>query len=216
MSGAYTTPGEHASRARIALTALVSIASASGALVVASPWLTSRADAAGPATGQVATDPPRAGESDADAPAAAAPVAATVASAPAPTAIAPAVSAPVVAASAPACAPRVALVFPYASAAIPEAAAELLAPIVAHASEHVDATVLVDGHADPSGTELDNLVLSKRRANGIARLLDRAGIAKQRLVVRAFGAYVPMPGEGAELRRVHVSFADDPCRKESP
>ncbi|MGN6103821.1 MAG: OmpA family protein [Kofleriaceae bacterium] len=144
-------------------------------------------------------------------------VAAPVVAAPdvaAPGVAAPAVSAPVV--DAPACAPRVALVFPYASAAIPEAAAELLAPVIAHASAHVDATVLVDGHADPSGTELDNLVLSKRRASGIARLLDRAGIAKQRLVVRAFGAYVPMPGEGAELRRVHVSFADDPCRKESP
>lgn len=202
-------PGEGASSATIAITATIAVACAAGAIAAATPWLTTTAHAAGSVPLSAPTTP-----AAPDTPPEPVTIAARDVAAQAPTAV----PSPPPPEPARACAPRLALGFAYARAAVPSDAAAQLAPIVAYASEHPDATVLVDGHADPSGAELDNLVLSKRRANAVARLLRRAGLDRARIVVRAFGAYVPVPGEAArELRRVQVSFTDDPCAgKESP
>lgn len=218
MSEAYSVPGESVSLAQIAVTMSLAIASAAGAIALAAPWLTAPAGAP-----KAVLSAERAERLDAPAPvvlAALAPEAARGTPAPEPTELAdssepsePEIELDVVdALPARACAPRVALVFPFASAAVPSTTAAQLAPIVAYANEHPDVHVYVDGHADPIGSELDNLVLSKRRANAVARQLRRAGLDRARIVVRAFGAYVPLAGEAAtELRRVQISVSDDPC-----
>lgn len=73
----------------------------------------------------------------------------------------------------------------------------------------------MDGHADPSGDELGNLVLSKRRAHAVAAGLRANGIPRERIVERAFGAYVPVEGDAsAELRRVLVSVREPGCNEE--
>jgi len=52
---------------------------------------------------------------------------------------------------------------------------------------HPGVIIYVDGHADSSGPEETNLVISYRRAVAIADLLAEAGISKAQLVVRAYG-----------------------------
>lgn len=51
--------------------------------------------------------------------------------------------------------------------------------------------ICVDGYADTVGSEAENLRLSKRRAEWVADYLISAGVAKDRLVVRAYGSSTP-------------------------
>ena len=109
----------------------------------------------------------------------------------------------------------VALRFPYGAAIAPPDAAAALAPIVAYLADHPRADAVVDGHADPTGDDTGNLVLSRRRADRVTEVLARAGVARSRIVERAFGAYVPLVGENpAALRRVRVSLHDPSCVQE--
>ncbi len=105
--------------------------------------------------------------------------------------------------------------FAYGSAVAPADLHEALGAATAYATEHGTAKVFVDGHADPSGDELGNLVLSKRRAHAVAAGLRANGIPRERIVERAFGAYVPVEGDAsAELRRVLVSVREPGCNEE--
>jgi outer membrane protein OmpA-like peptidoglycan-associated protein len=54
--------------------------------------------------------------------------------------------------------------------------------------EHPDAALLVEGHADSTGTEQYNVLLSFSRAKSVADLLNRLGIPIRRMTVRAAGA----------------------------
>lgn len=70
---------------------------------------------------------------------------------------------------------------------------------------HPKATVLVEGHADASGSEDANLSLSRMRANAISSRLVELGVARSRITVRGFGSYQPVEGvpeEAASNRRV--------------
>lgn len=92
---------------------------------------------------------------------------------------------------------------------------ERLAPAVAFAKAHPAAKVTVDGHADPSGDELGNVVLSKRRASRVAAALKTQGLAPDRITERAFGAYAPVADDGdTELRRVRVTVREPDCNEE--
>ncbi|CCD95581.1 conserved hypothetical protein [Bradyrhizobium sp. ORS 375] len=55
-------------------------------------------------------------------------------------------------------------------------------------SRHADATLLVEGHADASGSEDLNVLLSYSRAKAVAELLKKDGIPPQQIAVRAAGA----------------------------
>lgn len=105
--------------------------------------------------------------------------------------------------------------FEYARATPPDNIATTLAPIVAYADAHPDAKVVVDGHADLSGDDVGNLRLSKQRAMRVADHLSKLGVPRDRIVQRAFGAYVPVVGNpSSELRRVQVSIRDARCGEE--
>lgn len=55
-------------------------------------------------------------------------------------------------------------------------------------SRHDDASVLIEGHSDATGTEDYNLLLSYARAKAIASELRRGGIPARQIAVRAAGA----------------------------
>ncbi len=55
-------------------------------------------------------------------------------------------------------------------------------------SEHPEATLLVEGHTDSTGTEEYNVLLSFSRAKAVADLLNHLGIPPRRMIVRAAGA----------------------------
>lgn len=81
-------------------------------------------------------------------------------------------------------------------------------------AEHPDATVVVDGHSDAVGSEVQNLQISRRRARAVARELVQRGVDPGRIRVRAFGEYVPPVDadgpDGSRRVQVHVVGAA-PC-----
>lgn len=66
---------------------------------------------------------------------------------------------------------------------------------------------LIEGHTDSVGTRDRNLLLSQRRAEALADLLVKAGVARERLEVRGYGPDRPlpnMPASAGENRRVEA------------
>lgn len=61
-------------------------------------------------------------------------------------------------------------------------------------SRHDDASVLIEGRSDATGTEDYNLLLSYARAKAIANELKRGGIPARQIAVRAAGAGEQPPG----------------------
>jgi outer membrane protein OmpA-like peptidoglycan-associated protein len=90
--------------------------------------------------------------------------------------------------------------------------------LAAWLNAHSDVILHLDGYADVSGPEEYNLVLSFRRAAAVATLLQDAGIAKARLVVRAYGEGQSSAHstEAAFERRVDLTIdAGTPCDEQS-
>jgi outer membrane protein OmpA-like peptidoglycan-associated protein len=86
-------------------------------------------------------------------------------------------------------------------------------------SAHPSAIVYVDGHADSSGPEEVNLVISFQRAAAVAALLKDAGASKAKLVVRAFGeSKSPSPSIRSDSeRRVDLSIDTSMrCDRQAP
>ncbi len=74
---------------------------------------------------------------------------------------------------------------------------------------HPEAKLKVVGHTDNVGTAQRNQTLSERRAQGIADLLRREGLTKDRLIVVGYGQDKPIasndtPEGRAQNRRVEV------------
>lgn len=93
--------------------------------------------------------------------------------------------------------------------AVPDASAVQVAAdgLLAWLASHPATAVLVEGHADSTGTEGHNIVLSFARAKSVAALLAGRGIAADKLKLSAAGAASAvrdreMPGE----RRVALRF----------
>jgi outer membrane protein OmpA-like peptidoglycan-associated protein len=68
-------------------------------------------------------------------------------------------------------------------------------------SEHPEATLLVEGHTDTTGTERYNVFLSFLRAKAVAALLGRMEIPERRMMVRAAGASEAKAADPASDRR---------------
>lgn len=70
---------------------------------------------------------------------------------------------------------------------------------------HPDARVSIEGHADSSGAEEYNLLLSYRRAKAVVAVLENSGLSEKRMTVRAAGDSTPiegLPRRSAKNRRV--------------
>ena len=72
----------------------------------------------------------------------------------------------------------------------------------------------IDGHADESGSEEHNQILSERRAQRAAEYLAERGIEASRLTVHAFGELQPVDPERERQRdrrnrRVEIRFASE-------
>lgn len=185
--------------------AVVALAATTGALAIASTWIDDARAAPTPTPTPAPTVP-----------------ASVSAPAPAPVAVAPAVAepAPAPVAIVPSC-PMLELRFAYGSATPEPIDPAKLAPLLAYVRAHADALIVVDGHADPTGDELGNLVLSKHRAHRVAKLVIEAGAPSARVRERAFGAYAtelasptPSTPDDPSLRRVHVAVRAPGCEQE--
>jgi outer membrane protein OmpA-like peptidoglycan-associated protein len=75
----------------------------------------------------------------------------------------------------------------------------LLDDVAAWARSNPDRTVLVQGHADPSGSMEHNLELSARRAQAVGSYLKDKGVAEEKITVAAQGE------EGAEAAPAEVN-----------
>lgn len=67
-----------------------------------------------------------------------------------------------------------------------------LAQIIAYSQTHPDAPLIIQGHTDNQGDTLSNLQLSKARAYTIQKALLKAGIAPERLQIKALGESYPL------------------------
>lgn len=81
---------------------------------------------------------------------------------------------------------------------------------------HQEATIVVRGHADDSGSEAFNLKLSRRRAIKVANIIKQNGISKNKIKVKAFGEYLPneLMSESSFLQRRVVVETLSSCTKE--
>jgi peptidoglycan-associated lipoprotein len=93
--------------------------------------------------------------------------------------------------------------FQTGTAAVPTAALGEIERRAALAAEE-GALVVVEGHSDARGEELHNLLLSRRRADAVARRLRAAGIPSKRIVVRSFGSQRPA-AEGSDARALELN-----------
>jgi peptidoglycan-associated lipoprotein len=81
---------------------------------------------------------------------------------------------------------------------VPEAAEGVIEDVVAAMVRDPSLVVVVQGHADARGTRRDNLRLSKRRAQAVARELMQRGIEASRLRIQWFGERKPaVIGDGS-------------------
>lgn len=94
-----------------------------------------------------------------------------------------------------------------------------IAPLRAWLADHPESKLLVDGHADSTGAEQWNLILSYRRAKALVALLNKEGVSREQLVVRAAGTLQPvagLPDSAAGNRRVVLQLEDGAnCRASS-
>ncbi|KAA9349488.1 OmpA family protein [Larkinella humicola] len=82
-----------------------------------------------------------------------------------------------------------------------------------------DTEVLIEGHADNTGSDQHNLKLSERRAKTVAKLLQSEGIKGNRLTEKGYGESQPLADNSSvsgrqQNRRVEVAiFANEKLRK---
>jgi outer membrane protein OmpA-like peptidoglycan-associated protein len=98
------------------------------------------------------------------------------------------------------------------------AEAEKVAQLAAYLKEHPAFYVELEGFADPRGGQNYNLKLSTRRVNAVRDALIAAGVAKEQILVAAYGALnAKCAGKGEECwqqdRRVEVIVLPITARK---
>jgi outer membrane protein OmpA-like peptidoglycan-associated protein len=81
-----------------------------------------------------------------------------------------------------------------------------------------EARLWLDGYSDQLGPVAGRFAISQRRAQAVATALQRAGVPRAQLGVRAFGHYLPAEGAGPmpdaqRLVRLHVDGKPD-CPEE--
>jgi outer membrane protein OmpA-like peptidoglycan-associated protein len=79
--------------------------------------------------------------------------------------------------------------------------AQAIAPLLDWLATHQGAVMSVEGHADSSGTERHNVLLSFSRAQAVKAWLARAGARESQLAARAAGTLAPTNPVEAESNR---------------
>jgi outer membrane protein OmpA-like peptidoglycan-associated protein len=113
------------------------------------------------------------------------------------------------------CAPVVSVPFDRDSVvpAVAVVSSELRA-LAGYLERHPHAKLSVEGHADGSGAENHNLLLSYRRAKALLPALASVGVAESRVVLGAIGANAlvdGLPANSPENRRVVLQVRDSAC-----
>ncbi len=90
--------------------------------------------------------------------------------------------------------------------------------IAAYMRRNPSATVGIDGHADPRGTDQYNQALSQRRVDAVRDALAKAGVQNDRIKTGAFGEQKPECSESTAAcwqrdRRVEVLIGTDTASK---
>lgn len=98
--------------------------------------------------------------------------------------------------------------FGFDSAALSPSAHQALEQFASKALSSGQAIVL-DGHADPTGSSAYNVGLSLRRAEAVRDQLVKLGIESDRIVIASFGEDAPLGGSYAQERRVSLSLSND-------
>src|SRR3954469_18970778 len=88
--------------------------------------------------------------------------------------------------------------FPDGQLRLPDAAGSQLGRVAGWAEENFDGLVVVDGHADSSGSNAGNVKLALRRARLVRDQLLALGVDPDQIVISAFGA---------EAKRKHARVA---------
>jgi len=73
-----------------------------------------------------------------------------------------------------------------------------------------DGSLILEGHADPRGTQDHNMKLSAERAGAVRQQLIGLGVGADRIVVTVYGENGPKRDNFAEERRVTVRPAERP------
>ncbi len=97
---------------------------------------------------------------------------------------------------------------------IPAAEMVNIAGIADYMKQHAGVLVMLDGHADPRGTDVYNVALSQRRVDAVRDALVQAGVPAERITTVASGKGRPVCTEPTEeclqaQRRVEVYVGTD-------
>ncbi len=87
----------------------------------------------------------------------------------------------------------------------------------AWAASHPEVSLVVDGHADTSGSEETNLKLSRERAYAVRSILEKEKVPRARVTTRSFGSFWPAdeaPPDASWNRRVVVVTKGETCPPE--
>ena len=85
------------------------------------------------------------------------------------------------------------------------------------AAAHPEVSLIVDGHADTSGSEETNLKLSRERAYAVRSILEKEKVPRARVTTRSFGSFWPAdesPPDASWNRRVVVVTKGETCPPE--
>jgi outer membrane protein OmpA-like peptidoglycan-associated protein len=88
-----------------------------------------------------------------------------------------------------------------AATPMPDTIDDYVVPMADWLSSNPDTILLVEGHADSTGSEDGNLALSYRRAEAVVAELTAAGIPEDRLSARGLGQYQALVGEPPDSER---------------
>lgn len=115
-----------------------------------------------------------------------------------------------------ACLPIVSIPFDLNSARLKTTGLDaLVTPLRAWLATHTGAVLSVEGHADATGPEAYNVVLSYKRAEAAAAWLAQAGTAPERIAARAAGTRAPsrQAANAVSNRQVILQIEGvEPCR----
>jgi OOP family OmpA-OmpF porin len=93
------------------------------------------------------------------------------------------------------------VLFEYNKADLKPGALRNLYTLVTFLKENPERNLMIEGHADSTGSDSYNLTLSQRRAEAVQSFLLQNNIPPQRMVVRGYGKDYPVASNGTEAGR---------------
>jgi OOP family OmpA-OmpF porin len=105
------------------------------------------------------------------------------------------------------------VLFEYNQARLKPGAQQNLYRLVSFLKQRPEQNVLIEGHADSSGSESYNLGLSQRRAQAVQNFLVMNGFSPERINARGYGEAYPVASNGTaagrqQNRRVEIVFGE--------